>query len=211
MTARRLRVRGRLPLGASSLEVDLDSTSPALSLSGPTGSGKTTLLRVLAGLRRLEDGQVEVGGEAWQDGRRCLPAWRRGIGWAPQEALLFPHRTVRDNAAFAARSQADAAAVIEAFELGGLLDRWPANLSGGERQRVALARAFAARPKLLLLDEPFSALDSASRARAIAAVRRLSETWGLPFVLVTHDAGDAAALAQERWEIRDGRLLNTGA
>ena len=208
MSGFRLRVRGSLSFGAERLDVDLESTCPALALSGPTGAGKTTLLRALAGVRAFRDARVEVSGELWQDGARRVPAWRRSVGWAPQESLLFPHLTVRGNAAFAARAPADVDAVIEAFELGPLADRWPAGLSGGERQRVALARAFAARPKLLLLDEPFSALDAALRARTIEAVKRLRERWSLPFLLVTHDRADADALALERWEIRDGKVIS---
>ncbi len=210
MNGWRLRARGRLSFGVGRLDAELDSSCPAVALSGPTGSGKTTLLRALAGLRPLADGFVEAGGEVWQDGGRCLPAWRRSVGWAPQEGLLFPHLTVRENAAFGAREGEGREEVVEAFELRPLLDRRPAHLSGGERQRVALARAFAARPKLLLLDEPFSALDAALRARTIDAVKRLCARWSLPFILVTHDASDATALAQERWEIRDGKVVNNG-
>lgn len=205
----RLSARGALRLGALRVEAALDTGSRAVALSGPSGSGKTSLLRALAGLSRLEGGRVEAGGALWQDDASgaWLPAWKRGVGWAPQEALLFPHLTVRQNAAFGARSEADAARACEALELSPLLSRWPAGLSGGERQRVALARALAARPRLLLLDEPFSALDDERRARAAAGVKALCSEWSLPLLLVTHSREDARALADEGWTIRDGRTV----
>lgn len=209
----RLSARGTLTLGAQRVEAALETGARAVALSGPSGSGKTSLLKALAGLSRLEGGRVEAGGAVWQDDASgaWTPPWKRAVGWAPQEALLFPHLTVRENAAFGARSAADAARAAEAFELGPLLDRRPALLSGGERQRAALARAFARRPRLLLLDEPFSALDDAARARMVEAVRALCAEWSLPLLLVTHSREDAAALAEEHWTILEGRTVKRPA
>ena len=208
----RLSARGSLRLGAAVLEAALDTDCAAVSLSGPSGSGKTSLLRALAGLSRLSSGRVEAGGEVWQDDAAgaWTPPWRRGVGWAPQESLLFPHLTVAQNAAFGAASADDAREAADALELQPLLSRWPAGLSGGERQRVALARALAARPKLLLLDEPFSALDDAARGRAVEAVRALCAKWSLPLLLVTHSRDDASALSRERWTIEGGRTVRVG-
>jgi ABC-type molybdate transport system ATPase subunit len=137
-----------------------------------------------------------------------VPPWERRVGWAPQDVLLFPHLSVRENMAYAERARpADVEEMADLFRISHLLDRRPRNLSGGERQRVAVSRALLARPRLLLLDEPFSALDRPLRNTLAHTVRDLLDRRGIPLVLVSHDEEDADVLATERWHVVEGRLF----
>lgn len=195
-----LRVRGTLRLGARTLPVEIVSEARRIALVGPSGAGKSSLLRGLAGLSSL--GEVRVRGVAWEDGAVRVPAWERGVGLVPQEAALFPHATVQQNITWSCPG-ADPRPLAEALGLTALLLRKPRNLSGGERQRVALARALLAARALLLLDEPFSALDRARRE----VVARFVDAWAaeraLPVVLVSHDAREVEALADEVFELTE--------
>jgi molybdate transport system ATP-binding protein len=194
--------------GGPRLEARLVSTAPRIALAGPSGAGKTTLVRVLAGVEGRARGLVVHGGETWLDTTRslCVPAWKRSVGWAPQDALLFPHLDVRANLGVGADPLEALADIAKGLEIEALLERRPRHLSGGERQRVAVGRALARRPKLLLLDEPFSALDRALRRRATAFVAEFVRLRHQPLVLVSHDAEDVAALADETWEVEHGRV-----
>ncbi len=197
-----------VPLGARSLAVELATTSSTVAIVGPSGAGKSTLLRVLAGLERRVRGRVEVSGEVWLDtgtGAELAP-WERGVGWVPQEISLFPHLSVRDNLAYAGAEPDAVHATAELLEVGDLLDRRPRRLSGGERQRVALGRALLASPRLLLLDEPFSALDRPLRGKLSRLVREWADERETPLVLVSHDEEDTEVLADERWHLADGIL-----
>ena len=203
-----LDVAVTLAMGSLALRADLRTARRAVAVVGPSGAGKSTLLRVLAGVERRATGRVTVAGQTWLDSERAIfvEPWDRKVGWVPQDDLLFPHLTVRQNLAFAG---ADAVAVLEAAELlavAPLLDRRPRHLSGGERQRVALGRALLARPRLLLLDEPFSALDRPLRLDLVRRVRAHAEGAGMMLMLVSHDEGDAEALADERWLLLEGGL-----
>ena len=196
-----------VPLGARTLEATFQTRSSALAFLGPSGSGKTTLIRILAGVERRAMGTLTVDGVPWMDaGRTTVPPWERRLGWAPQETLLFPHLSVRQNMAYAGAQHTEVEETAELFRIQDLLERRPRNLSGGERQRVAVARALLAKPKLLLLDEPFSALERPLRARLSRTVRDLLDRRGIPLVLVSHDEDDADILAEERWRLTDGRL-----
>lgn len=190
----------RLPMG---LHAQVRSAARAVGVVGPSGGGKTTLLRALAGVERRGVGTVRVLGEEWQ-GAGFLPAWERRVGWVPQEGLLFPHLDVRKNMTYAGSDGLDEVAAL--LGVGALLNRAPRNLSGGERQRVALGRALLSRPRLLLLDEPFAALDRTLRVRLSADVAAWCARRTLPVVLVTHDERDLEPFGAERWEIVDGRL-----
>ncbi len=198
-------------LGAASLRAQIRTRARSVAIFGPSGGGKSTLLRVLAGVEERARGRVAVRGEVWQDSRdgRFLPPWERGVGWVPQDYLVFPHLKVRQNLAFPGAGPEEVEGVARRLALGHLLDRRPRRLSGGEQQRVALGRALLARPRILLLDEPFSALDRPLRARVVEELRGFSARHEIPLVLVSHDEADAAALGQEHWFLSEGRLEQT--
>ncbi len=170
-------------------------------LMGPSGAGKTTTLEAICGLRAVESGRIVI---ADRDVTRLPPA-ERNIGFVPQDGVLFSHLTVRENAAFAlkARRQSPPEIVARVDELAAqlglalLLDRRVTDLSGGEKQRVALARAMAFRPPVLLLDEPFSALDVPGRELLRQHLQRLRGEEGITILHVTHDPSDADALATQ--------------
>ncbi len=176
-----------------------------VALLGDSGSGKTTLLRAVAGLTTPAEGRVVVGGVVVAEGgRERVAAERRGVGLVFQEYALFPGMTARQNVAFGARDPADVDALLATVGLAELGDRRPAQLSGGQQQRVALARALAARPHVLLLDEPFANVDAARRADLAHELRLLTVGRGASVVLVTHDAADAMVMA-DRIAVLDGR------
>lgn len=164
---------------------------------GPSGAGKSTLLRVLAGVEPLV-GSLSVLGEDWSR----KPAWERQVGWVPQDSLLFPHLNVRENLSYSGKGPVEE--VAEMLELSPLMHRKPRMLSGGEKQRVALGRALCSRPRVLLLDEPFSALDRALKQRLRERLK--AQLSGLPTVLVSHDEADLQALGAERWDVEEKEL-----
>jgi len=197
-----------VPLGERMLDVSLETRSSSVAIVGPSGAGKSTLLRILAGVERRARGRLVVDGETWLDSASgvMVPPWERGVGWVPQEAPLFPHLTVQENLAYAHATPdavRDAAALLE---VSHLLQRRPRRLSGGERQRVALGRALLSSPRLLLLDEPFSALDRPLRATLGRLVRRWADEREVPLVLVSHDEQDTDVLADEHWHLAGGTL-----
>jgi molybdate transport system ATP-binding protein len=184
------------------------------ALVGHSGSGKTTLLRTIAGLWRPEAARVRVNGATWLDtaGRIDLPPHRRRVGIVFQNYALFPHMTAAENvmAAMDRPDRAEAGRVLEMMNLSGLGDRRPAQLSGGQQQRVALARALARRPEALLLDEPFSAVDRATRERLHDEIIALRAHLAMPVVLVTHDMNEAQLLADRLAVIEAGRVVRAG-
>lgn len=181
---------------------------------GPSGSGKSTLLRAVAGLQELDGGQVLLDGRD----QRGVPAHRRGVGLMFQDHQLFPQRDVAGNVAFGLRmhgasrgEQADRVAeLLELVGLPGAQRRAVASLSGGEQQRVALARALAPRPRLLMLDEPLGQLDRSLRERLVVELRELFDELGTTVLAVTHDQGEAFALADRVVVMRDGRIAQSG-
>ena len=185
------------------------------ALLGPSGSGKSTLLRVIAGLEQPDAGSVEVGGEE----ATHLPAQKRDVGFVFQHYAAFKHMTVRDNVAFGltirkrpkAQIRAKVDELLELVGLAGYHDRYPSQLSGGQRQRMALARALAIEPRVLLLDEPFGALDANVRADLRAWLRRLHDEVHVTTVLVTHDQEEAMEVADNLAVLRDGRVEQVGA
>ncbi|OWT66409.1 ABC transporter ATP-binding protein [Candidimonas nitroreducens] len=183
---------------------------------GPSGSGKTTLLRLLAGFDTPHSGRITMDGRVLADGTSAIPAHRRDIGVVMQDGALFPHLSVADNIAFGLCESASrkTSLVHELSDLVGLeramLERKPDALSGGQQQRVALARALARRPKLMLLDEPFSALDTGLRASTRKAVAALLQSAGVTTVLVTHDQAEALSFADHVAVMGSGRILQAG-
>ena len=195
-------------LSGVDLAVEPESVTAIL---GPSGSGKTTLLRLVAGFDRIDQGRIRIGDTIVDDGRRCEPPERRRLGYVPQEGALFPHLTVAANVAFGLahrrRQQTRVAELLEMVGLSGLDRRYPDQLSGGQQQRVALARALAVEPTLVLLDEPFSALDASLRASLRTEVRDILRRAGATTVLVTHDQDEALSLADQVAVLREGRIV----
>lgn len=196
-----------------------------LAVLGPSGCGKTTLLRVVAGLHRADAGTVSVGGRTVVDGRGGeVPTERRRVGLVPQEGALFPHLTVGENIAYGLRARglrtftaqergrrrAAVAAMLDLVGLQGRGGHRPSQLSGGQQQRVALARALAPQPDIVLLDEPFSALDAGLRAHLGAEVRRLLRAQHMTSVLVTHDQNEALGMADRVAVLLGGRVAQLG-
>lgn len=189
-----------------------------VALVGPSGSGKTSLLRAIAGLlkSRTLRGRIGIGPEAWFDSERGLdlaPQQRRA-GLVFQHYALFPHLSALQNVAIAARrppAEHDFRALFERLGLAGLEQRRPAQLSGGQQQRVALARALAGSPKVLLLDEPFSAVDAPARQALYHELASLRQTLSTPMVLVTHDLGEARRLADRVVILDAGQTLQAGS
>lgn len=183
-----------------------------IALQGPSGSGKSSLLRCIAGVQRLDTGSIRWDGVDITE----VPTHRRDIGLVFQDALLFPHLDVGGNIAFGLRhrglSKADTAdrvtGLLDMIGLAGFAERAVTTLSGGEAQRVALARALAPRPRLLLLDEPFAALDRDLRERLVTDVRTLLHALGTPAIHVTHDHEEAARIADRVLAIRDGTVCD---
>ena len=197
--------------------VELHVPSGSLTtILGPSGCGKTTLLRLIAGFDRPDRGTIAIGGQTVCDARRGLPPERRRIGYVAQEGALFPHLSVAENIGFglpraARRDRARLAALLDLVGLDhDLARRGPHQLSGGQQQRVALARALAPEPRVVLLDEPFSALDASLREGTRRAVAAALAAAGATAILVTHDQDEALSLGTQIAIMRDGRLAQVG-
>lgn len=213
-------IEARLALARSGFTLDVDLALPERGVSalfGPSGCGKTTVLRALAGLVRAR-GRVALGDEVWQDdaSRRFVPTHRRALGYVIQEAALFPHLDVRRNLDYG-RSRANGAGrevdldrVVALLGIAPLMARRPATLSGGERQRVAIARALAARPRLLLMDEPLAALDAQRKAELLPYLVRLQAELDVPIVYVSHAIDEVARLADHLVLMDAGRVVGAG-
>ncbi|MFZ5478218.1 MAG: ABC transporter ATP-binding protein [Myxococcota bacterium] len=184
------------------------ATGEIFTLLGPSGCGKTTTLRMIAGLEQPDAGTIRIGG----DDVTRLPPERRRLGMVFQSYAVWPHRSVRDNVAYplVLRGERDAAAQADAalarVRLAGMGDRWPHTLSGGQQQRVALARALAAKPRVLLLDEPLSNLDAGLREELRALIVALAREERLTVVLVTHDQEEALGMSDRVGVMAEGRL-----
>jgi len=173
---------------------------------GPSGSGKTTLLHVLAGIQESDEAVLGVGPGRLDD----RPPWKRSVGLVVQDAMLFPLLDVRRNLCFGldrATGRFDLQEVAALLEIGHLLDRRVRNLSGGEKQRVAIGRALLSEPELLLLDEPFAALDAPRRDRLIQHLLEIQQAWDLPIVLVSHHSAAVQPLVGEVFHLNEGRLV----
>lgn len=187
------------------------------ALFGPSGCGKTTLLRCMAGLTRLDHGELEIGGEVWQGPRIFVPPHKRALGYVFQDANLFPHLSVRANLMFGAKRASKTGAGTVGFDdlaqllgLDAMLERSPKRLSGGERQRVAIGRALLTQPKILLMDEPLSALDHKSKGEILPYLERLHDNLSIPIVYVTHSPVEVARLADHLVVMEQGRVLASG-
>lgn len=189
-------------------------TGEFLTLFGPSGAGKTTLMRLIAGLETPKSGMIEVDGEIWFDSsaKINLPPQKRSIGFVFQDYALFPTMSVRENLLFAAENtqqRDNVDELIQLVELTALADRLPSTLSGGQKQRVALARALVRRPKILLLDEPLSALDPLMRQKLQDELALIHERLGVTTLLVSHDIAETVKLSDRLAQIESGRILRT--
>ncbi len=181
------------------------------TLFGSSGAGKTTLMRLIAGLETPDNGRIEIDGEAWFDSERRinLPPQKRSVGFVFQDYALFPTMSIRQNLLFAAQNDEQRSYVetlLEMTELTTLSDRLPATLSGGQKQRVALARALVRRPKILLLDEPLSALDPAMRQKLQDELSMIHDRLGVTTLLVSHDIAETVKLSDHLVHIETGRV-----
>lgn len=186
-----------------------------VALSGRSGAGKTSLLRIIAGLMKPEQGLLQVNGQVWLDtGKKInLPPQKRNNGFVFQDFALFPHMSVRENVAYGSKGKKDEPWVSRLLKMTGLeqmADRKPSSLSGGQQQRVALARALATRPRILLLDEPFSALDTEMRQRLREDLHRLHREFKLTTILATHDLADIYRLADRVFALEKGTVVKAG-
>jgi iron(III) transport system ATP-binding protein len=204
----------RKSFGSSVVLAGLDLEVPTGSLTavlGPSGCGKTTLLRLLGGFERADGGSIRLGERVLCDARTHLAPERRAIGFVPQEGALFPHLDVAANVGFglprATRHGGRVEELLQLVGLQGLAKRFPHQLSGGQQQRVALARALAPEPGLVLLDEPFDALDAGLRAQVRGEVREALRAAGATALLVTHDQEEALSLADTVAVMRGGRIV----
>jgi molybdate transport system ATP-binding protein len=195
------------------------ATGELLALIGPSGAGKTTILRAISGLYRPLTGRISCGGEVWFDSVAglMLPPQSRSVGLVFQDYALFPHLSALDNVRLAMRHvpeperTAAARQLLARVHLDGFNSRRPGGLSGGERQRVAIARALARGPKVLLLDEPFSAVDRMTREPLKEELLALRRSLKIPIILVTHDLGEAQALADRMCVIERGKVAQCGS
>ncbi|MET0169793.1 MAG: molybdenum ABC transporter ATP-binding protein [Aliihoeflea sp.] len=203
-------------LGAFHLDVDLAVPMHGITaLFGPSGCGKTSILRSVAGLNRMP-GRIAIGTEVWQDDRRFVPTHKRSLGYVFQEASLFSHLSVRQNLIYGERrARADGQHVrfddiVDLLGITHLVDRSPANLSGGERQRVSIGRALLSQPRLLLMDEPLSALDRMAKDEILPYFEALHANLRIPILFVTHDIAEVERLADHLVLLREGRLVSSG-
>ncbi|MDO8608383.1 MAG: molybdenum ABC transporter ATP-binding protein [Phaeospirillum sp.] len=213
-----LKLSVRRRQGAFQLDVDLAAGAGVTALYGRSGSGKTSVINMVAGLARPDSGRIEVDGKVLFDSAAGidLAPERRRLGYVFQEHRLFPHLSVRGNLVFgrnrlpAAERGVDFDQVVEVLGIGSLLDRRPANLSGGEKQRVAIGRALLASPRILLMDEPLAALDSARKAELLPFIATLSRRFAIPILYVSHAMDEVLRLADTLALMDAGRVAVAG-
>lgn len=203
-------------IGAFRLKVDFSLPMHGISaLFGPSGCGKTSILRSVAGLNRIP-GRIAIGDQIWQEKSLFVPTHKRALGYVFQEASLFPHLSVRENLTYgekrASRTEKHVSfrEVVDMLGISPLLDRSPQNLSGGERQRVSIGRALLSQPRLLLMDEPLSALDRPAKDEILPYLEALHANLKIPILFVTHDISEVQRLADHLVLLRSGRVIATG-
>src|SRR5215471_6290454 len=217
--ANRIRAEFHNVLGKFTLDTKFEVPARGVTaLFGPSGCGKTTVLRCIAGLIRVKDGYFDIDGETWQDRDRIfIPTYQRPLGYIFQEANLFAHLSVRRNLLFGAppekptdRPAIDFDEVVDLLGIRPLLDRSPRNLSGGERQRVGIGRALLSQPKVLLMDEPLSALDRRTKGEILPFIEKLRDHFALPIFYVTHDMTEVERLADQMVLLDKGHVVAVG-
>ncbi len=202
-------------IGEMELSIDIEIEEGSfVALSGESGSGKTTFLRVLAGLEDVDEGTIKVQGKLWLDKRGkksfCLTPQKREIGFVFQDYALFPNMTILENLLYVKKDLSLALKLLEMVELEELKHRFPSSLSGGQKQRVSLIRALMSRPKVLLLDEPLSALDPAMRTKLQQEILTLHKEFKITTILVSHDPSEIYRLSDRVIVLKEGKLKNDG-
>ncbi|MBN2318352.1 MAG: molybdenum ABC transporter ATP-binding protein [Acidobacteria bacterium] len=200
------------------MDVDIKGGGGITVLFGSSGAGKTSVLRAVAGILTPDQGRISLGGRIYFDSSTgtCLPIQERRIGYVFQNHLLFPHFTVEHNILYGIRDHSRATArqrvreLLSMLGIGKTARRYPRDLSGGEQQRVALARALASDPSIMLLDEPLSAVDVATRSRLLEEISVIQERSGIPFLYVTHNHSEAVRLGDAMYVLDEGRIVQTG-
>jgi molybdate transport system ATP-binding protein len=208
-----IKIHKTLQGSVGQMDLDVDITineHEFVALGGQSGSGKTTLLRILAGLEKA-DGVIDVSGEVWQNSRSILAPQRRGIGFVFQEYALFANMSVEQNLLYACKDRDLAKHLLEMTDLYELRGRLPATLSGGQKQRVSLCRAMMNRPKLLLMDEPLSALDPAMRTKLQHDILKLHKEFGTTTIMVSHDPSEIYRLADRVIMLEQGKVVQEGS
>ncbi|CAM3258123.1 ATP-binding cassette domain-containing protein [Filibacter tadaridae] len=190
------------------LNVDFTvSKDEIIVLFGPSGSGKTTILNCIVGLTKATSGFIQLNNRTLFDAKKVnLPIQQRKIGYLFQDYALFPHLSVWKNIAYGMKTESFAKQLMKELRIDHLADQFPNAISGGEKQRVAIARALATEPDLLLLDEPFSALDDATRERSHEELMRLHKLWEIPVILVTHSHAEAEKLGSRILYLDEGTI-----
>jgi len=197
-------------LGSMDLEVKLAiKEGEFVAIAGKSGSGKTTLLRLLAGLETSQ-GSIKVGDEVWQQNAKTLVTQKRGIGFVFQDYALFENMTIEQNLLYVSNDKKLAQKLLQITELESLKKRYPATLSGGQKQRVSICRALMKRPKILLLDEPLSALDPQMRTKLQQEILTLHKAFKTTTLMVSHDPSEMYRLASRVIVLDDGKIINDG-
>ncbi|NQU10527.1 ABC transporter ATP-binding protein [bacterium] len=196
----------------TTLDVSLTAGAGVTVLFGPSGAGKTTILRAIAGIVAPDAGRITLGDRVFFDSGRRInrPIQQRHVGYVFQESALFPHLTAEQNVAYGAPDRACARGLMAALHIEQAAARYPRELSGGEQQRVGLARALAAAPEIVLLDEPVSAVDVATRTKLLDEITALQRNAGVPFLYVTHNHAEAVRVGDQLYVLDRGRILQAG-
>lgn len=205
-----LKINKRLP--QFEIDVEFNINDEVVILFGPSGSGKTTILNCISGLTEPTFGRISLDGDVlYETKKTIISVQKRNIGYLFQDYALFPHMTVEKNIHYGSNDKALVNQLVHVLGIKHLLPKYPRQISGGEKQRVALARALATKPRALLLDEPFSALDHATREECHEELLRLFHIWRIPIVMVTHDLQEANKLGNRIIKINKGKIIEIEA
>jgi molybdate transport system ATP-binding protein len=211
-----INIKKRLHSADGEIDLEIDKCieeGEFLTLFGKSGSGKTTLLRIIAGLETPESGKISVNGVVWFDSQKKinLPPQKRGVGFVFQDYALFPNMSVRQNLEFALQKKSERQNIDEILalmEIENLSEMKPQRLSGGQKQRVALARSLVSKPKIILLDEPLSALDNTMRLKLQDEIQRVHEKFQVTSILVSHDMSEIFRLSKRVFKIEQGKITH---
>lgn len=204
-----LTVQIQKQLSHFALDVDFNVNDEIVVLFGPSGSGKTTILNCIAGLSKPDEGIIRYNHMTFfQNGKTNVPTQKRRVGYLFQDYALFPHMTVWNNIKYGMKEEQFAKQLMKELHIEHLHNEYPRHISGGEKQRVAIARALATEPNILLLDEPFSALDDDTRQNSQEELLRIHKLWKIPVIVVTHNRTEAVKLGNRILYINEGKLSN---